>query len=209
MADDKCVVELRENGPILVKNLRHLILPDGSEGETKPVMALCRCGASSKKPFCDGSHNDIGFSDAAVDPASQDRTYTFTGKAATVHWNSLLCSHAAECVKRLPNVFDPKQRPWIEPDKADAATLSEVVSACPSGALRLSRAVDAPTSSEDNSVEITVEANGPYRVSGIATPAGYHAKGMDPKKYVLCRCGLSGNKPFCDGTHADKGWKAD
>ncbi len=51
------------NGPVLVKGLLEVRSADGvtssyHEGQT----ALCRCGASSKKPFCDGTHKQIGFS---------------------------------------------------------------------------------------------------------------------------------------------------
>ena len=44
------------NGPYLVKNLEHLTNQKGPV-ETKETIALCRCGASNNKPFCDGTHN--------------------------------------------------------------------------------------------------------------------------------------------------------
>lgn len=49
------------NGPVLVNGAVHMIFSDGSEEDKPKSVALCRCGASSKKPFCDGSHNKIGF----------------------------------------------------------------------------------------------------------------------------------------------------
>jgi CDGSH-type Zn-finger protein len=61
---DQPVVQLRENGPIViqlpVKVLDHL----GNEftiQTEKPTVALCRCGQSARKPFCDGSHKRVGF----------------------------------------------------------------------------------------------------------------------------------------------------
>ena len=67
MSDDvKVTIEEREDGPLVVKNLKKLELPDGSEGQVRPAMALCRCGASSRKPFCDGSHMKMGFLQQAL-----------------------------------------------------------------------------------------------------------------------------------------------
>ncbi|MEO0915179.1 MAG: CDGSH iron-sulfur domain-containing protein [Pseudomonadota bacterium] len=57
-------IELRENGPLVVKAPPVLRDAVGAEIETAEVAALCRCGASKNKPFCDGSHKDVGFEDA-------------------------------------------------------------------------------------------------------------------------------------------------
>ena len=56
--------------------------------------------------------------------------------AITVSFEARRCLHAAECVRGLPDVFDPAQRPWIRPDRATAERLAEVVRRCPSGALQ-------------------------------------------------------------------------
>ena len=58
-------MQVFDNGPVLVKG-ENLVLKD-AEGNTydlegKPNIALCRCGSSSNKPFCDGAHKDSGFS---------------------------------------------------------------------------------------------------------------------------------------------------
>jgi CDGSH-type Zn-finger protein len=58
----------RENGPYLVEGSVRLVGPDGHELEHKAVFALCRCGGSSNKPFCDGTHARIGFQAAGVKP---------------------------------------------------------------------------------------------------------------------------------------------
>ena len=55
------VIEERENGPLVAKGIKRMVGPDGSEVDVKDVMALCRCGLSKNKPFCDGSHKKIGF----------------------------------------------------------------------------------------------------------------------------------------------------
>ena len=50
-----------ENGPYLVSGPVTLVAPDGHEIEHPDPMAMCRCGHSSNKPFCDGTHATIDF----------------------------------------------------------------------------------------------------------------------------------------------------
>jgi uncharacterized Fe-S cluster protein YjdI len=63
----------------------------------------------------------------------------YVGREVTVSFDGEVCQHAAECVRGLPRVFDVQQRPWIQPDQADALQVVEVVGRCPSGALRIER----------------------------------------------------------------------
>ncbi|HZS34816.1 MAG TPA: CDGSH iron-sulfur domain-containing protein [Methylomirabilota bacterium] len=62
---DKPTITTRHNGPYLVKGAIRLVDADGNEfplpGDT---IALCRCGGSTRKPFCDGTHSKIGFQGA-------------------------------------------------------------------------------------------------------------------------------------------------
>ena len=64
---NKPSIELSKNGPLLVKGLEDLQNSKGEPIAVKKVMALCRCGASETKPFCDGTHADIGFSDEKLE----------------------------------------------------------------------------------------------------------------------------------------------
>ena len=198
----------RNGGPLVVLDLPLLTGSDGEELKNRPVMALCRCGASKTKPYCDGSHNDVGFDGNPSDDRSKDEILTYEGKEATIHYNRLLCSHAAECGKRQKAAFDSSRKPWIVPDNAPKQGLQEVVKACPSGALRMSNPGEVPehAQSESDIKGIKVEQDGPYRVTGIPLASFRQAKGANPQKYVLCRCGASKNKPFCDGSHYDIGW---
>lgn len=62
-------ITCRANGPYLVEGDVELLDPTGRKVETagRPKIALCRCGGSASKPFCDGTHSKIGFSaDAAA-----------------------------------------------------------------------------------------------------------------------------------------------
>ncbi len=67
-------ITTRLNGPYLVKGPIRLVDADGNEFRVdRDVIALCRCGGSTTKPFCDGTHSKIGFQAAekAVREAQQ------------------------------------------------------------------------------------------------------------------------------------------
>jgi CDGSH-type Zn-finger protein/uncharacterized Fe-S cluster protein YjdI len=202
---DEVKIEERENGPLVVSGISSL---DGADGpiEVKPVMALCRCGASKNKPFCDGSHNATGFESRGGTPAGRDRLITYAGANVSVNYNPLLCSHAAECGRLASHVFNPAQKPWIQPDNGTIAEVESVIAACPSGALSLANESGPEHRFADRS-QIVVEKNGPYWVKDIPALTAARAEGAADEKFVLCRCGLSGNKPYCDGTHRDAKWR--
>ncbi len=209
MSDDTPRITPRENGPLIAKNVVRFILPDGREAGVKAIRALCRCGESKNKPYCDGSHKEAGFDSAPQDVRERDKTYSYEAAGIAVHYNKLLCSHAGECNSRAPSIFDPGKRPWVQFGADDLALLEEVVAACPSGALSLEIKGTARDWKRSDKVEIRAEKNGPLRVKNVAIDAGYWADGQTTQEYVLCRCGHSGNKPFCDGSHIKAGWKED
>lgn len=60
---------------------------------------------------------------------------TFKGKTLEIGYDSAKCSHAGECVRGLPLVFDVNRTPWIDPNNADADAVRAQVAKCPSGAL--------------------------------------------------------------------------
>jgi CDGSH-type Zn-finger protein len=70
-------IRLRKNGPYVVEGDDVRVVDwNGVEytADRRPI-ALCRCGASTRKPFCDGTHSKIGFeaAEAAVGPAAEDK----------------------------------------------------------------------------------------------------------------------------------------
>lgn len=203
------LIEQREDGPLVVKHLSRFVDHDGNEIEARQVMALCRCGQSKNKPFCDGSHNDAGFSSANETDNPDGRLFSYEGSEVTVNFNKLLCSHAAECGSRNKPVFNTAHKPWVQPDEGSAESVREVILACPSGALTLKGADGSPEHLVGDEVEIRVERHGPYQVRNVAIEGARFADSASERKYVLCRCGLSKNKPFCDGTHLDEKWRDD
>ena len=203
----------RENGPLVVANppnLRHL---GGEEIATKEVAALCRCGASANKPFCDGSHNRNDFDSAPDHTKIRNAGIAYRGEiegqTVTVHYTPVLCSHAGRCSKLAPEVFNPGEKPWVQPENGKLADILAVMAACPSGALRVSVGETPPQHLTDGEAGIEVEPHGPYHVRNVPLEADFNGVGASRTKYVLCRCGLSKNKPFCDGSHYDAGWRDD
>lgn len=57
-------VKIKPNGPLLVEGQITIIDADGNEETKEKTTAFCRCGASNNKPFCDGTHNKVGWKDS-------------------------------------------------------------------------------------------------------------------------------------------------
>jgi uncharacterized Fe-S cluster protein YjdI len=62
----------------------------------------------------------------------------------TVVWQPSLCVHSAICARGLPQVFDPRRRPWVVLDGHDSETIVNQVERCPSGALSIERVTPEP-----------------------------------------------------------------
>jgi len=197
-----------EDGPCIVTGLKKLTNKNG-EIKTEETMALCRCGASANKPFCDGSHKSSGFSSKKSADRLEDKRDTYSGVNITIHDNRSICAHAGYCTDGLAAVFRMKQKPWINPN---AATVDEIISTiekCPSGALSYSiNGIERKQQAREPSIHIA--PNGPYIVSGgpdfVKVPA---CQGASKVQFALCRCGGSSNKPFCDGSHWSNGFTDD
>lgn len=179
----------------------HLRRANGKACAAPRGTALCRCGGSKNKPFCDGTHGTNGFKDRNTADPSQNRRVSYAGKRITIHDNRAICAHAGFCTDRLAAVFRMKQEPWIDPDGAGAEAIIETVKKCPSGALSYSvESVEHRDQAREPMV--TVTDNGPYAVTGGVELMGVEfGDGASREHYTLCRCGASKNKPFCDGSH--------
>lgn len=62
-------------------------------------------------------------------------THEYTNGEITILWKPKLCVHAGICVKSLPQVYNPKERPWLKPENATSQELIDQIGKCPSGAL--------------------------------------------------------------------------
>ena len=188
------------DGPYMVKDLKNFANQKGPI-ETKGTMALCRCGGSANKPYCDGTHAKIGFSSAKLEGRVGDKRENYVGEKITIHDNRGICAHAGRCTDSLASVFRLKEEPWIHPDAASADEIIATIRKCPSGALSYS-VDDVEHRDRDGEPTIFIAPNGPYVVSGgpdlVDTK---RAEGASNEHFTMCRCGGSKNKPFCDGTH--------
>ena len=198
--EKKPTISPAPDGPYLVKDLKHFANQKGPI-ETKETMALCRCGGSENKSFCDGTHKQIGFSSAKLEGRIEDKRDNYVGEKITIHDNRGICAHAGRCTDGLASVFRLKQEPWIIPDAESRDKIIATIKTCPSGALSYS-IEDVEYGGNGGEAAIFVAPNGPYVVSGGPnlpdTPQG---EGASKDHFTLCRCGGSKNKPFCDGTH--------
>ena len=200
-SEHKPAITLAPDGPYVVKSLTRLSNSNGPV-ECKETMALCRCGASENKPFCDGTHAKIGFSSAKLNERTEDKKETYRGKKITIHDNRSICAHAGVCTDNLSAVFRMKQEPWIDPDAASVDDIINTIRNCPSGALSYSVDNTEADGSIDSEPGIFIATNGPYVVSaGDGLLDTSWGDGASKSQYTLCRCGASKNKPFCDGSH--------
>ncbi len=199
-SDERGSINPTPDGPYLVKNLQGFSNRKGSI-EARATMALCRCGESANKPFCDGTHTKIGFSSAKLEGRVADKRDDYEAEKVTIHDNRGICAHAGRCTDGRPSVFRLKQEPWIDPRGAAVEEIIETVQQGPSGAL--SYTVDGVEHrNRDADPAIFVSPTGPYVVTGgpqlLDTAPG---EGASTEHFTLCRCGGSKNKPFCDGSH--------
>ena len=202
--------------PKVVENLKNF---KGEPLSTTVGIALCRCGKSNRKPFCDGTHSIIGFSSQNVNLNENDtnkltiknKRRDYVGKEITIHDNRKICSHAKECVNNLPSVFKLGSKPWIDSDGSKMQDIINTVRKCPSGALSYSiDGIEYRDPKEQRDPILTVLKNGPYYITGGIDLIGENiefGEGASKEHYTLCRCGASENKPFCDGTHKNIDFK--
>lgn len=118
-----------------------------------------------------------------------------------VYWEPQLCIHTARCLRGLPQVFDINRRPWIKVDAASAEQIAEVVTRCPTSALRFERLDGGPQEQAPEQTTIQATPDGPLYVRGDLKIVNQDRSIRELKRAALCRCGHSNNKPFCDGSH--------
>lgn len=63
------------------------------------------------------------------------QTHKYTNGTITIVWKPSICIHSGICFKGLPEVFDPRRKPWIIADNSTTEKMVEQIKACPSGAL--------------------------------------------------------------------------
>lgn len=149
-----------------------------------------------------------------MDP--NDRKYA--NKDITVHWKPAKCIHATTCYRELIEVFNPRNRPWVNMEGAPTEKIIDIVRRCPTNALtyewndpgRVSEKPPESMLSEDSRLnevpdkgaEIRIMNNGPYVVEGDFAIIGSDGQELKRMRMIsFCRCGASREMPFCDGSH--------
>lgn len=135
----------------------------------------------------------------------------YTNGEVTVVWKPGLCIHSAVCVKGLPDVFRPDEKPWIKTDAAETQAIVDQVQKCPSGALSFFMNDDeaqATTAGHDKETLVEIMKGGPLLVHG-KLHLNYPDGKVEEKDQTtaFCRCGHSANKPYCDGAHRKAGFE--
>jgi CDGSH-type Zn-finger protein len=173
---------------------------------------LCRCGLSSKKPYCDGTHRDAGFDGtetADTNPAAERQLIDNSSRGLVVKKDSYLCMNSGFCGNRKTNI-DRLVGEAAEPRVR--AEIIAMIERCPSGGYTYSMSADGADIEPDLPVQIAVTTEittdgpieGPLWITGNIPIERSDGKPFETRNRVtLCNCGHSCKKPLCDGTHRE------
>ena len=178
----------------------------GRSFEVESNYRLCRCGHSKDKPFCDDSHLRVSFNgeETATSASFQEQAKRYDGPTLTLSDAENFCAFARFC--------DPGGKIWGLMERTDKAKARELVIReamhCPSGRLVLydkktGKEIETESPPSIGVVEDpALKCSGPLWVRGGITIESHNGTRYEKRNRVtLCRCGASGNMPFCDGSH--------
>jgi CDGSH-type Zn-finger protein len=214
-------IHVTKDGPYLVSDnlpLAKVSIGANADGESvrydwgKPFKKqsqyyLCRCGHSSSKPYCDGTHAKIGFdgTETASRKPYREQAKLIEGPVVSLTDAESLCAFARFC--------DPNGQVWRLVKETDRAKAKQdfvrQTCDCPSGRLvawdnKTGEPIEPKLELSLGLIEDPVEqCSGPiWARGGIQVIAADGFRYEVRNRVTLCRCGASKNKPFCDGTHA-------
>jgi uncharacterized Fe-S cluster protein YjdI/CDGSH-type Zn-finger protein len=133
----------------------------------------------------------------------RERVIRYAGEKIIVKFHVDRCTHVAECLMGLPDVFNTHKRPWIMPDEAQPDEVAEIVCRCPTGALHFQRKDGGPEESPAQANTLVIEENGPIYAKGdieVLSPEGGVI--LRDTRLAICRCGASKHMPLCDNRHS-------
>ncbi|MEA2434724.1 MAG: hypothetical protein QOG54_2181 [Actinomycetota bacterium] len=135
-------------------------------------------------------------------PRRTGPTRTYEREELTVVWDATRCTHVAECLAALPDVFDVKRRPWVDIEGAAADQIAAAILRCPTGALKFEAREGFPPEEPDDVTTVRAGNLGPLYVRGrVRLVDGQGRLIAEETRVALCRCGSSKNKPYCDNSH--------
>jgi len=220
-------ITVSKNGPYLVSGSiplsEEIIICDKNDipakwGKEKTFLlqekyALCRCGKSNNKPFCDGSHIKASFdgTETASKKPYLERAEKTSGPGLDLTDCEDLCAIARFCHRAgdawtlTEDSADPKAKQTAIEEACD----------CPGGRLVAWDKKTGQPIEPKFEPSISVVEDSCKKVSGpLWVKGGIPVESSDGTQYeirnrvTLCRCGASKNKPFCDGSHCSIGSKA-
>jgi CDGSH-type Zn-finger protein len=222
MAQDKrrMKIKVTKNGPYIVTGgvplKEKIIVPKGKhyvfeEGRTLPqreTYALCRCGKTKTPPFCDGTHGKIGFEgkETASKAPYDERAELIKGSGLNL-LDDYRCALARFCHRDKGTAWELIENSEEEENKQEAIRAAVE---CPAG--RITAVYKNGEKIEPgHEPEVVILQDPEMDVS-----SGIFVKGYIPiesedgtlyetrNRVMLCRCGHSKNKPFCDASHIDE-----
>jgi CDGSH-type Zn-finger protein len=222
----KAKIMVTKDGPYLVSGGLHIdkqIIGIGKEGEPETwiqgkkapsgeTCALCRCGESKSKPFCDGTHGKIKFNgtETASKKAHDKQAKVMDGPTLKLEDVPSLCATARFC-HRGGGTWELTHH---SDDSRSRELAIEEACQCPSGRLVECDKKTGKVFEKEFKQTISLVEDPQNKVSGpIWLKGGIPVESSDGAIYevrnrqTLCRCGKSQNKPFCDGSHIEEGFK--
>jgi CDGSH-type Zn-finger protein len=220
------MIEIRPNGSYLVSGNIPLVrkiqivseygepLTWKNDGEipVEEPYYLCRCGASSNKPFCDRSHRAISFDGTEIAPTDniEERWEKYPGsKNIIIRMDMNVCTSAGFCANRKTTIAEMATH---TDDMQVRALAIAMVEHCPSGALTYTLKEGEADIEADlpQQIAVTTEITsdgailGPFWVTGGIPIIRSDGQPFETRNRVtLCNCGHSQIKPLCDGSHRE------
>lgn len=215
-------IKVLKDGPYLVTGgvplYESVITPKGNGYEYKPgrplpqreTYTLCRCGHTSTPPFCDGSHARHGFSgEETADRSDYSKRATKLEGAGLDLLDDGRCAFARFCHRETGDAWELSEDSDTPYNKSEAIIAANE---CPAGRLTAVEK-DGKVHEPDYSPAVEILQDPEEEVSaGIFVKGGIPIESADGTTYeirnrvVLCRCGFSRNKPFCDMQHIVEGF---
>ncbi|MFI0454189.1 ferritin-like domain-containing protein [Actinomadura sp. 6N118] len=199
-------VPLKRKRKVVSAENNALTWKTGDTLATEDTYALCRCGRSGAKPFCDGTHAVVGFdgTESADLRPYKELQHVHDGVGISAQRVGELCIHAAFCIGRTRPIAD------MLADTGDSDVRSNVmgrIDHCPSGSYSyaLERGGESIEPDLPQAISILEEEDG--LASALWVTGGVPVVRADGQpletrnRMTLCRCGRSAGKPLCDGTH--------
>lgn len=220
--NDKAKIQVTKNGPYIVSGnvpLGELIIrpqgksyvyEKGRQFPAKETYALCRCGESKHAPYCDGTHEAVGFdgTETAMKSSYFERAaYQYGPEMDLMDDNR--CAFARFCHREQGMVWDLVDR--SDDPKAKEQAIAGAME-CPAGrlvAVEKNGDMAEPdfTPSIDFLQDPERQASAGLYVRGNIPIVAADGEYYEPRNRVaLCRCGHSRNKPFCNGIHVSVGY---